>query len=130
MEEVRTLELQLADALQEIEQLKCSKEKLMISQSTPLVKETVKIDDDDSKAGDRQVRQDKPPMTDLQEQQLARYTHFITCPSCKVFDQSTPRNRVVVPCGHLLCTKCASGDLTTCPLCQSPVEGLQTLVIG
>jgi len=115
--------LQLTDAKQEIERLKLMKTK---------VGSQVETRDYDSKI--EEIRTDgvvdKPPMTDLQEQQLARYTHFITCPACKVFDQSTPRNQVVVPCGHLLCTKCTGGDLKTCPLCQSPVEGLQTLVIG
>jgi len=71
-----------------------------------------------------------PPITELQVQQLARYQHFITCPSCKVIDKNSPRNQVLVPCGHLLCTKCTGGGLKACPLCQKPVEGLQELVIG
>jgi len=77
-----------------------------------------------------QNQRQAPPLTDLQQQQLARYQHFITCPSCHIFDQNTPRNQVLVPCGHLLCTKCAGGNLKTCPLCQRAVESQQTLVIG
>ena len=69
---------------------------------------------------------------ELQQQQLARYKHFITCPSCKKFDPKTPRNQVLIPCGHLVCGNCSneSQDKHRCPLCDAVIENQQLLLIG
>jgi len=114
--EAATLRKELEEAQTRIEALMKEKKK-----------ESAVEKDDDAKEADG-----KKETESLEQQQLMRYRHFVTCPSCVNGAQKSARNRVVIPCGHLVCTECSvKGEKgqCTCPLCDAKVERFQVLRI-
>jgi len=151
---IQKLKKELKTAQKQIEQLKTHKtpddtdnapdenEKAALGEFPPLgslTKKSVNLKgNDDEKEKDTQQSQTKSARNrnaaneELQKQQLARYKHFITCPSCKMFDPQTPRNQVLIPCGHLICGKCSSHSKQSqkCPICDDVIQSYQLLIIG
>jgi len=74
----------------------------------------------------------KEESEELKIQKLARYQHFITCPSCHLTGNANARNQVLIPCGHLICNKCQihTENDKKCPLCDAEIENYQLLLIG
>ena len=92
--------------------------------------QTTVNDDEKSEEEVEVIHEEK--LTAIHKQKLARYAHFLTCPCCNKFDATTPRNVVLIPCGHLVCGKCSKemDDTRECSLCNERIEGHQILVIG
>eukprot|EP01084_Bolivina_argentea_P008125 15188_1 len=93
----------------------------------------IKANDDEKHRTDDDIKMDNKQNNDaenLKSKQLARYQHFITCPSCK--STQNARNQVGIPCGHLICNKCSSETKNKhkCPLCSVEIKNYQLLYIG
>lgn len=65
-------------------------------------------------------------ITEEMRLKIERFEYFIRCPCCQTSDNK--RNQVQVPCGHLICDSCAI-DQVRCCMCDTPVEGMQLLLV-
>jgi len=141
-EEIRKLKLNLVAAMKQIEQLTLSqipptpkfseKDSSKKPDSKQNDDEKDNMPSDDMKNGINTMEENETEkLTDIQRRKLERYQHFITCPSCNTFDPKTPRNQVLIPCGHLVCRKCSNQtqEKQKCPICDGHIENYQLLLI-
>eukprot|EP01083_Nonionella_stella_P022123 61160_1 len=132
-EQIKRLKKDLEVATHQMQILSAKKDvSIPTMESAAKKSEILKIKNPNDDEKETEKNTEKQELTEIQRQQLLRYKHFITCPSCKQFDPTTPRNHVLIPCGHLVCGKCSAQtqDNQTCPICNERIENYQLLLIG
>merc|ERR1712039_1133340 len=105
---------------------------LKLAQSSSNKRNESKNGNDDDAKDKEEPEEVVEKLTIIHKQKLARYSHFLTCPGCNTFDPTTPRNTVLIPCGHLVCGKCSKefDKKKQCSLCNKKIQCTQILVIG
>jgi len=129
-QQIKKLQLKLAEG-QQIESPRRPSLGAFSKRSVRVMNAPKNGNDDDAKDKE-ETEEIVVKLTIIHKQKLARYSHFLTCPGCGKFDPTTPRNTVLIPCGHLVCGKCSKqfGKAKQCSLCKKKIESTQILVIG